>query len=322
LNLIIGTHALIQKGVDFKALGLVVIDEQHRFGVNQRKILQEKGQKPDLLSMTATPIPRTLAITAYGEMDVSTIDELPAGRKPITTTWLRKNQVGQVYRLIRSQVQAGSQVFAITPLIAESEKVDLQNAEQLFADMQKAVGDVGQVALLHGKMKPDEKDQIMRAFSHGDIAVLVSTTVVEVGVDVPNATVMAIFDADRFGLSQLHQLRGRVGRGNKAAQCLLIADPKNEQGIARMQIMTKTNDGFLLAQKDLEMRGSGDIFGDKQSGLPEFKVADPVGDFPTLEAAQQIVAKIFKTDPHLLAPEHQPLAAYLAASRMMQGSLD
>lgn len=188
--------------------------------------------------------------------------------------------------------------------------------------MQKAVGDVGQVALLHGKMKPDEKDQIMRAFSHGDIAVLVSTTVVEVGVDVPNATVMAIFDADRFGLSQLHQLRGRVGRGNKAAQCLLIADPKNEQGIARMQIMTKTNDGFLLAQKDLEMRGSGDIFGDKQSGLPEFKVADPVGDFPTLEAAQQIVAKIFKTDPHLLAPEHQPLAAYLAASRMMQGSLD
>ena len=259
--------------------------------------------------MTATPIPRTLAITAYGEMDVSTIDELPAGRKPITTTWLRKNQVGQVYRLIRSQVQAGSQVFAITPLIAESEKVDLQN-EQLFADMQKAVGDVGQVALLHGKMKPDEKDQIMRAFSHGDIAVLVSTTVVEVGVDVPNATVMAIFDADRFGLSQLHQLRGRVGRGNKAAQCLLIADPKNEQGIARMQIMTKTNDGFLLAQKDLEMRGSGDIFGDKQSG------------FPTLEVAQQIVAKIFKTDPHLLAPEHQPLAAYLAASRMMQGSLD
>ncbi|HAJ54725.1 MAG TPA: DNA helicase RecG, partial [Lactobacillus sp.] len=162
LNLIIGTHALIQKGVDFKALGLVVIDEQHRFGVNQRKVLQEKGQKPDLLSMTATPIPRTLAITAYGEMDVSTIDELPAGRKPITTTWLRKNQVGQVYRLIRSQVQAGSQVFAITPLIAESEKIDLQNAEQLFADMQKAVGNLGQVALLHGKMKPDEKDRIMR----------------------------------------------------------------------------------------------------------------------------------------------------------------
>lgn len=192
LNLIIGTHALIQKGVDFKALGLVVIDEQHRFGVNQRKVLQEKGQKPDLLSMTATPIPRTLAITAYGEMDVSTIDELPAGRKPITTTWLRKNQVGQVYRLIRSQVQAGSQVFAITPLIAESEKIDLQNAEQLFADMQKAVGNLGQVALLHGKMKPDEKDRIMRAFSQGDIAVLVSTTVVEVGVDVPNATVMAI----------------------------------------------------------------------------------------------------------------------------------
>ena len=322
LNLIIGTHALIQKGVDFHALGLVVIDEQHRFGVNQRKILQEKGQKPDLLSMTATPIPRTLAITAYGEMDVSTIDELPAGRKPIATTWLRKNQIDQVYRIIREQVQSGSQVFAITPLIAESEKIDLQNAEQLFVDMQKAVGNLGPVALLHGQMKPDEKDQIMRAFSDGKIAVLVSTTVVEVGVDVPNATVMAIFDADRFGLSQLHQLRGRVGRGQKAAQCLLIADPKNEQGIARMEIMTKTNDGFLLAQKDLEMRGSGDIFGDKQSGLPEFKVADPVGDFPTLEAAQKIVAQIFKTDPHLLQSDHQPLAAYLAESRQMLGSLD
>lgn len=322
LNLIIGTHALIQKGVDFHALGLVVIDEQHRFGVNQRKILQEKGQKPDLLSMTATPIPRTLAITAYGEMDVSTIDELPAGRKPIATTWLRKNQIDQVYRIIREQVQSGSQVFAITPLIAESEKIDLQNAEQLFVDMQKAVDNLGPVALLHGQMKPDEKDQIMRAFSDGKIAVLVSTTVVEVGVDVPNATVMAIFDADRFGLSQLHQLRGRVGRGQKAAQCLLIADPKNEQGIARMEIMTKTNDGFLLAQKDLEMRGSGDIFGDKQSGLPEFKVADPVGDFPTLEAAQKIVAQIFKTDPHLLQSDHQPLAAYLAESRQMLGSLD
>ena len=322
LNLIIGTHALIQKGVDFHALGLVVIDEQHRFGVNQRKILQEKGQKPDFLSMTATPIPRTLAITAYGEMDVSTIDELPAGRKPIATMWLRKNQIDQVYRIIREQVQSGSQVFAITPLIAESEKIDLQNAEQLFVDMQKAVGNLGPVALLHGQMKPDEKDQIMRAFSDGKIAVLVSTTVVEVGVDIPNATVMAIFDADRFGLSQLHQLRGRVGRGQKAAQCLLIADPKNEQGIARMEIMTKTNDGFLLAQKDLEMRGSGDIFGDKQSGLPEFKVADPVGDFPTLEAAQKIVAQIFKTDPHLLQSDHQPLAAYLAESRQMLGSLD
>ncbi|KRN19474.1 ATP-dependent DNA helicase RecG [Lacticaseibacillus camelliae] len=321
-DIVIGTHALIQKDVDFANLGLVIIDEQHRFGVNQRKILQEKGLKPDLLAMTATPIPRTLAITAYGEMDVSTIDELPAGRQPITTSWVRKNQLREALATISTELAAGHQVFAITPLIAESEKVDLQNAEQLYEDLNKAFGDKYQVALLHGQMKNDEKDDIMRRFSQNEIQVLVSTTVVEVGVDVPNATVMMIFDADRFGLAQLHQLRGRVGRGRSAAYCILVADPKNDAGVERMKVMTETTDGFKIAEKDLELRGSGDIFGEAQSGLPEFKIADPVADYATLNAAQQTAVGLFKADPTLSAPEFAPLRAYLARRQQAVGSLD
>ncbi|KRM72799.1 DNA helicase RecG [Lacticaseibacillus brantae DSM 23927] len=322
IDFIIGTHALIQKAVNYHSLGLVVIDEQHRFGVNQRKILQEKGLKPDLLSMTATPIPRTLAITAYGEMDVSIIDELPAGRQPITTTWIRKNQFRQALDTIKTQLGLGGQAFAITPLIAESEKVDLQNAEQLFADLQGELGPQVSVALLHGQMKAEEKDTIMRAFSDGEIQVLVSTTVVEVGVDVPNATVMLIMDADRFGLAQLHQLRGRVGRGHQAAYCILVADPKNEQGVERMTIMTETNDGFVLAEKDLELRGSGEIFGDRQSGLPSFKLGDPVGDFNSLAVAQQVASQIFAQDPTLAQPEHKMIQRYLNSIRQKNGSLD
>lgn len=322
IDIVIGTHALIQPDVNFHALGLTVIDEQHRFGVNQRKILQDKGLKPDLLAMTATPIPRTLAITAYGEMSISTIDELPAGRQPLTTTWLRKSQVQQAYQVIRRELTAGHQVFAITPLIAESEKIDLQNAEQLYEQMQQAVGDLGQVALLHGQMKSDEKDAIMRAFAANEVQVLVSTTVVEVGVDVPNATVMAIFDADRFGLAQLHQLRGRVGRGSAAATCLLIADPKNDLGVERLQTMVDTTDGFKIAEKDLALRGSGDIFGEKQSGLPEFRVADPIGDYPTLAAAEQVATSLFTRDPQLAAPALAPLRAYLGGVSRQQGSLD
>ncbi|MCX2455968.1 ATP-dependent DNA helicase RecG [Lacticaseibacillus nasuensis] len=322
IDIVIGTHALIQPDVNFAALGLAIIDEQHRFGVNQRRILQEKGLKPDLLAMTATPIPRTLAITAYGEMDVSSIDELPAGRQPITTTWLRKNQVRQAYAAILAALAAGHQAFAITPLIAESEKIDLQNAEQLYEDMQHAVGDRGTVALLHGQMKPAEKDAIMHDFAAGRTQVLVSTTVVEVGVDVPNATVMAIFDADRFGLAQLHQLRGRVGRGNAAAQCILIADPKNDTGVTRMQTMVTTTDGFKLAEEDLALRGSGDIFGQKQSGLPEFRVGDPVGDYASLNVAQQEAARLFKQDPTLSASEFAPLRAYLARQQQTRGVLD
>ncbi|MFD1484364.1 ATP-dependent DNA helicase RecG [Lacticaseibacillus baoqingensis] len=322
IDIVIGTHALIQKGVDFAALGLAIIDEQHRFGVQQRKIIQEKGLKPDLLAMTATPIPRTLAITTYGEMDVSTIDELPAGRQPITTTWVRRNQLSGAFKRIHAELAAGHQVFAITPLIAESEKIDLQNAEQLYADMQATFGQEATVALLHGQMKPDEKEAIMRAFDAGETRILVSTTVVEVGVDVPNATVMLIMDADRFGLAQLHQLRGRVGRGQAAAYCILVADPKNEMGVERMQTMVTTNDGFKLAEKDLELRGSGDIFGDKQSGLPEFRVADPVTDFATLQAAQQSAAALFQADQTLSAAEFAPLRAWLARQQQSLGSLD
>lgn len=322
IDIVIGTHALIQKAVDYANLGLAIIDEQHRFGVKQRQILQDKGLKPDLLAMTATPIPRTLAITTYGEMDVSTIDELPAGRQPITTTWVRHNQMREALQRMQQELNAHHQIFAITPLIAESEKIDLQNAEQLYADMQKVFGKTAKVALLHGQMKADEKDAIMRAFSDGEIDLLVSTTVVEVGVDVPNATVMLIMDADRFGLAQLHQLRGRVGRGKSAAYCILVADPKNDMGVERMQTMVTTTDGFKLAEKDLELRGSGDIFGDKQSGLPEFRVADPVADFATLSAAQQVAASLFKTDPSLSAPEFAPLRAYLARQQQLVGTLD
>ncbi|WP_436635345.1 ATP-dependent DNA helicase RecG, partial [Latilactobacillus sakei] len=268
INIIVGTHALIQDAVVYHKLGFAVIDEQHRFGVNQRRVLREKGLQPDMLAMTATPIPRTLAITAYGEMDVSTIDELPKGRIPIETSWVRSNQVEQALSFVQKQLADNSQVFAITPLIAESEQMDLKNAEEIYATLADRFEPQYHVALLHGKLKDDEKNRIMTAFSNNEIQLLVSTTVVEVGVDVPNATVMMIFDADRFGLAQLHQLRGRVGRGKKKAYCLLIADPKNQQGVDRMTIMTETTNGFVVAQKDLELRGPGEVFGDRQSGLP------------------------------------------------------
>lgn len=322
IDIIIGTHALIQKDVNFAALGLAIIDEQHRFGVGQREILRSKGLKPDVLAMTATPIPRTLAITAYGEMDVSTIDELPAGRKPVVTQWLHKNERGRAVRLMQDEIRGGGQCFVITPLIAESEKIDLQNAESVFEDLQKALTGQGTVALLHGQMKPEEKEAIMRDFSAGKTQVLVSTTVIEVGVDVPNATLMVILDADRFGLAQLHQLRGRVGRGSKAAQCILIADPSTEQGISRMEVMTSTNDGFVVAQKDLELRGQGDIFGAKQSGMPDFRLGDPVGDFNILDAAQKSAAAIFAADPTLSQPENKQLSIALERVRIAASGLN
>lgn len=311
INILIGTHALIQENVTFKNLGFVVIDEQHRFGVNQRKKLREKGLHPDVLMMTATPIPRTLAITTYGEMDVSTIDQLPAGRKSIQTSWVKSNQVTQVKTFLTQQLQTHSQVFVISPLIEESESMDLKNAEALYDAYAADFEPTYQVALLHGQMPNNEKNEIMTAFSENKIQVLVATTVVEVGVDVPNATVMVIYDADRFGLSQLHQLRGRVGRGQKQAYCILVADPKNEIAVARMQAMVETNDGFALSEKDLELRGPGDVFGSKQSGLPEFKVGDPVTDFNTLQAAQIEAQQIFSMDPGLKQTVYQALRYFL-----------
>ncbi|MFC4653081.1 ATP-dependent DNA helicase RecG [Lactococcus nasutitermitis] len=293
-HMVVGTHALIQEGVEFYNLGLVITDEQHRFGVNQRKILREKGQNPDVLMMTATPIPRTLAITAFGDMDVSIIDELPKGRQPITTRWVKHQQLPDVLKWIHSELADGAQIYFVSPLIEESEMLDLKNAEELFAEL-LAEFPKSTVALLHGKMKNTEKDEIMQTFKDGKTDILVSTTVIEVGVDVPNATIMVIMDADRFGLSQLHQLRGRVGRGMKKSYAILVANPKSDSGKKRMQIMTQTQNGFTLAEEDLKMRGSGEIFGVRQSGIPEFAVADIVNDYNILEVARAEAVEIFKT---------------------------
>ncbi|MGF1983210.1 ATP-dependent DNA helicase RecG [Lactococcus taiwanensis] len=297
-HMVVGTHALIQEGVDFYNLGLVITDEQHRFGVNQRKVLREKGQNPDVLMMTATPIPRTLAITAFGDMDVSIIDELPKGRQPITTRWVKHEQFAEVLKWIKSEVDQGAQVYFVSPLIEESEALDLKNAEALFTELQEYFGMFAQVGLLHGKMKNDEKDQIMQDFKAKKLDILVSTTVIEVGVDVPNATIMVIMDADRFGLSQLHQLRGRVGRGTKKSYTILVANPKSDSGKQRMKIMTETQNGFILAEEDLKMRGSGEIFGVRQSGLPEFVAADLVNDYNILEVARKEAVALFKEAEH------------------------
>ncbi|HEL9630432.1 TPA: ATP-dependent DNA helicase RecG [Streptococcus suis] len=292
VQMIVGTHALIQDSVVYHKLGLVVTDEQHRFGVKQRRLFREKGDNPDVLMMTATPIPRTLAITAFGDMDVSIINQLPAGRKPIITRWVKHQQLPTVLEWLEKELKRGAQVYFISPLIEESEALDLKNAIDLQADLQAHFGGQFTVDLLHGKMKNEEKDSIMQAFKEQKTDILVSTTVIEVGVNVPNATVMVIMDADRFGLSQLHQLRGRVGRGHKQSYTILVANPKTESGKERMKIMTETTDGFILAEADLKMRGSGEIFGTRQSGLPEFQVANIVEDYPILEEARRVASQI------------------------------
>lgn len=290
--MIVGTHALIQDAVTYHRLGLVITDEQHRFGVNQRRVFREKGENPDVLMMTATPIPRTLAITAFGEMDVSIIDELPAGRKPIITRWVKHEQLEVVLDWVKKELQKGAQAYVISPLIEESESLDLKNAVALHEELSAYFADSATVALMHGRMKNDEKEAIMQDFKAQKSQVLVSTTVIEVGVNVPNATIMIIMDADRFGLSQLHQLRGRVGRGDKQSYAILVANPKTQTGKERMKIMTETRDGFVLAEADLKMRGSGEIFGTRQSGIPEFQVADIVEDYNILEEARRIASQI------------------------------
>ncbi len=292
VDMIVGTHALIQDSVRYHRLGLVVTDEQHRFGVQQRRVFREKGENPDVLMMTATPIPRTLAITAFGDMDVSVIDQLPAGRKPIITRWVKHEQLPVVLEWLSKELSRRAQIYFISPLIEESEVLDLKNAVDLQLDLQSYFGDAAVVELLHGKMKAAEKDKIMQDFKRRSIDILVSTTVIEVGVNVPNATVMVVMDADRFGLSQLHQLRGRVGRGEKQAYAILVANPKTESGKQRMKIMTETTDGFVLAEADLKMRGSGEIFGTRQSGLPEFQVANIIEDYAILEEARRVASQI------------------------------
>ncbi|MBM7094134.1 ATP-dependent DNA helicase RecG [Bacillus sp. H-16] len=317
VNILVGTHALIQEGVDFKDLGLVITDEQHRFGVNQRRVLREKGLHPDVLFMTATPIPRTLAISVFGDMDVSVIDEMPKGRKPIETYWAKPSMFDRVLSFMEKEIHKGRQAYVICPLIEESEKLDVQNAIDVHAMLGSGLSD-WKVGLMHGRLSQEEKEDAMNAFSRNETQVLVSTTVVEVGVNVPNATVMVIYDAERFGLSQLHQLRGRVGRGSEQSYCILLADPKSDNGKERMKIMTETNDGFELSEKDLELRGPGDFFGHKQSGLPEFKVADLVHDYRVLEVARQDAAKLVNSEAFWHSKDYVQLRTWL----LEEGVLD
>ncbi|WP_028588937.1 ATP-dependent DNA helicase RecG [Paenibacillus massiliensis] len=319
-DIVVGTHALIQEDVYFRQLGLVVTDEQHRFGVNQRSILRRKGYNPDVLTMTATPIPRTLAITAFGDMDVSTISERPKGRIPISTYWVKHNMMDRVLGFISREIDQGRQAYFICPLIEESDKLDVQNAIDLHIQMQQAFPSY-RVGLLHGRMSAAEKEEVMRAFYANEIQLLVSTTVVEVGVDVPNATLMIIMDAERFGLSQLHQLRGRVGRGAHSSYCVLIADPKSEVGQERMKVMTETDDGFEVARRDLELRGPGDFFGTKQSGLPEFRIADMVADFEVLERAREDAVQLIEDKDFWTSSSYAPLRDYLQQEQIFQGDI-
>jgi ATP-dependent DNA helicase RecG len=308
VDLLVGTHALIQEGLEFRALGLAVIDEQHRFGVLQRATLKRKGYSPDVLVMTATPIPRTLAMTVYGDLDVSIIDELPPGRLPVVTKLCYESRRDESYALMRQVLRQGRQVYVVYPLIEESEKTDLRAATAMAEQLQREVLPEFRVGLLHGRLKSDEKEDIMRAFSVGDLQVLVSTTVIEVGVDVPNATLMLVEHAERFGLAQLHQLRGRVGRSHHQAYCLLMADfPMSEEAKQRLQTLTAHDDGFMIAERDLEIRGPGEFLGTRQSGLPELRVAHLIRDQRLLAEARREAFALVDTDPHLSEPAHKSL---------------
>lgn len=309
---VVGTHALLQEEVSFHRLGLVVIDEQHRFGVRQRGLLQAKGKTPDVLVMTATPIPRTLALTLYGDLDLTVIDALPPGRQPVKTVWLPPTELGRVYRFVRTEVAKGRQAYFVCPLIEESEQLAAQAASKLARELEE-IFPAFRVGLLHGRLKLKERDKVMAAFRRNEIQLLVSTTVVEVGVDVPNATVMVIMDADRFGLAQLHQLRGRVGRGAHASYCILIAARTTPEAAARLSALTTLSDGFALAEEDLRLRGPGEFFGTRQSGLPELKVASLLRDHALLELARTEAARYLERDPDLVSPAGQMIKAELKA---------
>ncbi len=306
-QVVVGTHAIIQEEVKFYNLGLAVIDEQHRFGVKQRAELLNKGSHPHILVMSATPIPRSLAMTVYADLDISVIKGLPAGRKPIKTAIRGNKKREDVYRFLESEIANGGQAYVIYPLVEESEALDLKDATAGFEKLKKRFPDI-EIGLLHGRMKSNEKDEVMKAFIKNEIQVLVSTTVIEVGVDVPNASVMIIEHAERFGLSQLHQLRGRIGRGKRQSYCILIPDVKvSKAGVFRLKTMEETNDGFRIAEADLKLRGPGDFLGTKQSGLPDFKVADIVEDQFILAQAKAKARELILRDAELKLPEHQPL---------------
>jgi ATP-dependent DNA helicase RecG len=311
ISFIIGTHALLEETVEFKKLGLVIIDEQHRFGVLQRGELIQKGWNPHLLVMTATPIPRTLALTLYGDLDNSIIDEMPPGRLPIVTAWRTEKKLKEVYQFVREKIDAGEQAYIVYPLVEESEKMDLKAATESYEYLQNSVFSEFRMSLLHGRMKGEEKEAAMRLFKSGQIQILVSTSVIEVGVDVANATIMLIEHAERFGLSQLHQLRGRVGRGEKKSYCILIT-PENINDIAhsRLQMMEKTGDGFVIAEEDLRLRGSGEFFGTRQHGLPDLKFSDLIEDRKIIQTARQDAFAVIQKDPQLRLAEHQLIRNY------------
>ncbi|MEW6355287.1 MAG: ATP-dependent DNA helicase RecG [Planctomycetota bacterium] len=307
VDLVVGTHALIEGDVEFKDLGLVVVDEQHKFGVIQRQKLRRKGLSPDVLVMTATPIPRTLSLTVFGDLDVSTIEELPPGRQPVATRWVNKTHLQDAYKFIREKLREGRQAFIVYPLVEESEKLDLKAATEGARFLQKKIFPDFRVGLLHGRMKSDEKDQVMRRFRDGGYHILVSTIVIEVGIDIPNASIMVVEHAERFGLAQLHQLRGRIGRGAHKSYCLLFGEPKSETAERRLMIMSRTSNGFKIAEEDLRIRGPGEFFGTRQHGLPEFKVGDIIEDFDLLQFARKDAFALVDSDPTLSAPGHQAI---------------
>lgn len=300
IDILIGTHAILEENVVFKNLGLVVTDEQHRFGVKQRGTIASKGQNPDVIAMSATPIPRTLALILYGDLDISIIDELPPNRKKIETYAVRKNMEERVNNFIRKQITEGRQAYIVCPLVEENEDMEgLQSVIELAEKYQKETFSEYKVAYLHGKMKPKEKDEIMERFKNGEIQILIATTVIEVGVNVPNSSIMVVENAERFGLAQLHQLRGRVGRGEYQSYCILKYEGNSETIKQRMKVMCDTNDGFIISEKDLELRGSGDFFGTEQHGLPEFKIANLFEDIAVLKKVQRLALKIMEDDPLL-----------------------
>lgn len=306
IQVLVGTHAVIQPDVKFKKLGMVITDEQHRFGVSQRSLLSKKGQNPNVLVMTATPIPRTLAVILYGDLDISQIRTMPKGRKAIKTSMFHGDERGRVYGFVKKQLTAGRQAYVVAPLIEESEKVDAKSAEELYKELSAKLKGF-QVALVHGAMKQDEKDFIMNEFSKGLIDVLVSTVVIEVGINVPNAAVMVIENSERFGLAQLHQLRGRVGRGSDQSYCFLICGSDSEVAKERSRIMCDTTDGFEIAEQDLRLRGPGELFGTRQHGLPEMHISDLVRHADVLEKAKDAAKKIIDKDPDLTAESLQGL---------------
>jgi ATP-dependent DNA helicase RecG len=307
VDIVIGTHALLGEGVKFKNLGLVVIDEQHKFGVEQRALLTKKGINPDILVMTATPIPRTLAFTLYGDMDVSVINELPPGRGRIQTLSFTGQERERAYQIVQDQVGAGNQAYIIYPVIEESTALDIEGAKTMYEQFKEFRFRDFRLGLVHGRMKQKDQDEIMRKFKGKELDILVATTVLEVGIDIPSATCMVVQHAERFGLSQLHQLRGRVGRGQRDSFCILLAELRTEESQARMQAMVKYGDGFRIAEEDLKIRGPGEFFGERQHGLSDLRIANPLTQMHLLKRSREEAVRLIEADPRLESRQNKPL---------------